>query len=198
MNASNGAQTLIRQNTEGLISRVQGIGVDEHGELFVAAGTRRIVRVEPVSGEAEIVVFHVSSEPRWWGMAVVPPHRIDASIDIRPFSPANRIQLRGRGLVLVALKGSEELDIADVELATLAFGPNGAPPIGRPMTRDIDRDGMLDLVLRFRVPETGIAPGDDEACLDGETLDGVVIVGCDSIDPVPAPVSGSRRVSRPR
>jgi streptogramin lyase len=185
VNASNGAQTLIRQNTEGLITGAEGIGVDEHGELFVAAGMRRIVRVDPFSGEAEIVVFTLSSVPRWWGLAVVPPLRIDVPIDIRPFSPVNRIQLRGRGLVLVALKGSEKLDIADVDLATLAFGPSGAPPIGRPKTRDIDRDGLLDLVLRFRVPETGIALGDEEACIDGETLEGVAIVGCDGIRTVP-------------
>jgi hypothetical protein len=47
---------------------------------------------------------------------------------------------------------------------------------------DVDEDGDLDLVLHFRIQETGIACGDTEAGLTGMTFDGQVIEGFDSIN----------------
>ncbi len=46
----------------------------------------------------------------------------------------------------------------------------------------MDEDGDLDLVLHFRTQETGIACGETEADLTGETFDGQVIEGFDSIN----------------
>ena len=82
----------------------------------------------------------------------------------------------------MALLGSADLDVADVDVASLAFGPDGAAPWrGRVARRDVDGDGFDDLVARFRQRETGIARGDGEACLAGETADGVAFEGCDAV-----------------
>ena len=46
---------------------------------------------------------------------------------------------------------------------------------------DVNDDGLTDLVSHYKVRETGIAFGDIEACLAGETLDGYEFEGYDSV-----------------
>jgi hypothetical protein len=112
--------------------------------------------------------------------AALPP--TVAAIDVRPHSRRNRIHPARRELVPVALLGSADLDVADVDVASLAFGPDGAPPWrGRVARRDVNDDGLPDLVARFRSRKTGLARGDTKACLSGRTLEAVAFEGCDPI-----------------
>jgi hypothetical protein len=46
---------------------------------------------------------------------------------------------------------------------------------------DVNGDGYMDLVSHYVIAGTGIASGDTEACISGETDDGIDFVGCDSV-----------------
>jgi Right handed beta helix region len=112
---------------------------------------------------------------------------VKVGLDIKPGDAVNSINPRSSGVIPVAILGSDTFHVADVDVATLAFGPNGAPVAHRndPHLADVNRDGFMDLVAHFATQETGIAAGDTQACLTGKKLDGTALRGCDSVRTVP-------------
>jgi hypothetical protein len=111
-----------------------------------------------------------------------------ADIDINPGNRLNPINHASQGVIPVAIFGSSDFDLADLDLTTIAFGPNRAAPAHRENGHSVDLngDGYPDLLSHFPTAETGIAPGDTSACVIGELLDGTPIEGCDSLTIVPA------------
>jgi hypothetical protein len=113
--------------------------------------------------------------------------KIDVAIDIKPGSDAGSINPASRGVIPVAILGSESFDVADIDLTTLAFGPDGATPAhrrgGHP--EDVNGDGAMDLVSHFWVRDTGITSETDPPCVSGMTLDGTEFEGCGAIQSRP-------------
>jgi 6-phosphogluconolactonase (cycloisomerase 2 family) len=121
--------------------------------------------------------------------AAFPPKScgIDVSVDIRPSSDTNPINPSLEGDLPVAILGSDSFDVVDVDVNTLAFGPDGASfdHSHGPHFEDVNGDGFTDLLVHFQIVETGIAFGNRKACVSGETLDGTPFSGCDAVRTVP-------------
>lgn len=106
-----------------------------------------------------------------------------ARIDILPGSEENPIFVRRRGVVPVAILGSESLDAGLFDPNSLTFGATGdEASLGRcGALEDADGDGFLDLVCQFNVMDTGLTLGDVEGRLKGAMFDGSPVLGVDSI-----------------
>lgn len=107
-------------------------------------------------------------------------------VDIKPGSARNSINPKSKGKVPVALvSGTYEgvlFDAVTVDLNSVKFGPDGALKAHtKGHLKDADGDGDLDLVLHFKTQEIGIACGDTEIFLSGETHEGIYFMGMDNI-----------------
>ena len=102
------------------------------------------------------------------------PTCIRVTIDV-----VSSIKTGKRGVVPVVVFGGEDLDVADLDVISLRFGPDGAatahdltePATWNEHLDDVNRDGFMDVMTHYHVDESGIAPGDESADLLGLTLD---------------------------
>ena len=116
-------------------------------------------------------------------------------IDIKPASDPNSINTKSMGVVPVAILGSADFDVTEIDVTTLTFGPDGASPVhdlSDPDTydlhlQDVNEDGFLDLVSHYKQKEVGLCVDDTEATISGTLLDGTPFEGTDSVRPLHAP-----------
>ena len=107
------------------------------------------------------------------------------SIDIKPGSDPNSINVNSEGVIPVAILSTASFDASRVLVSSVMFGPDGAAPVHRGHIEDVNGDAVLDLVLHFKTTDTGIACGDSSAALTGQTIGGQAVRGADSVRPVP-------------
>ncbi len=113
------------------------------------------------------------------------PDPLEVHIDIKPGSDSNSINPRSRGVIPVAILTTEDFDATAVNPSTVLFGKTGAEDsLFHYAFEDVDGDGDIDMILHFRTQEIDLVCGDTEAILTGETLDGQLIEGSDSIKTV--------------
>jgi len=145
------------------------------------------------SGVHWYFVFHNghnarSSDFRYFSGWAVRSGDVGAPVEIyiKPRNKRNIINPRLNGGIWVAILSDTNPESpfdpsSQVDIATVEFGTDGAKVI-RVKVKDINEDGLGDLFLRFMVPDTGIACGDTDASLTGETFDGQSFTGTDSIE----------------
>ena len=108
---------------------------------------------------------------------------IDGEIDIKPGSDTNAVNVKSKGVIPVAILGSEEFDAASVVGDSVLFA-GASPAHGDGHLEDVNDDGEPDWVGHFQTQETDISKGDSEACLTADIGLGQTIAGCDSIKTV--------------
>jgi alkaline phosphatase D len=115
---------------------------------------------------------------------------VSVTIDIAPGNDDNPINPYSNNYTVVAILSTNtaageplDFDALQVAPASVRFGPGKAVAFTS-QSRDEDRDGDTDLVLYIRIPDMGIACGDTETSLSGETYAGQRITGTDNIQTV--------------
>lgn len=109
----------------------------------------------------------------------------DVDIDIKPGDKRNKINPRSNGKLWVAVLSDTDapFDPLQIRIRSVRFGPDGAKVI-RHKVRDVNKDGLGDLVLQFRIRRAGIKCGADETAIRGRTFDDQKFRGVDSIKTV--------------
>jgi hypothetical protein len=164
------------------------------GDPPIQAWTERMADLSPWIGQTIRIAF--TQEDNFWffnarldEVRILGALPLPVALDIRPGGAANFIDPAGHGLVPVAILGSEAFNVAEVDLAMLAFGPSGAVPVSDHAV-DVNGDGALDLVSNYPTQATGIASGDTLACVTGETVHGEAFEGCDAVNTNSPPTCG--------
>ena len=115
--------------------------------------------------------------------------KIQVSIDIKPGSFPNCINLGSNGTVPVAIISTETFDATTVDplTVTLASAPVKLKGKGTPMAsfQDVNGDSLLDLVVHVSTEALQVTNTDTEAVVEGKTYGGGPIRGTDTIRVVP-------------
>jgi hypothetical protein len=140
----------------------------------------------------DLQVFNVLDQMR----VVTEGCPIDVDIDIKPGSFPNSLNSNGHGVIPVAILGSADFDVAQIDVITLVFAGlevrvkgNGSvqcsiEDVNGDYTAGLEGvlDGYLDLVCQFVDDTTSWDPGVGTATITGELLDGTPFEGSDTIN----------------
>ena len=110
---------------------------------------------------------------------------ISVHIDVKPGEADNTISPRAAGVIWLAVLSNAAIafDPLQVNMETVRFGPlNAVPQIAN--VRDVNRDGLSDLLLRFRLREVGLGCDSTQATLTGVMFDGRQIYAQDAVQMV--------------
>jgi hypothetical protein len=103
---------------------------------------------------------------------------------VRPGSAENPVNPKSHGIIQVAILGTNGFDASTIDQASLRFGLGQALAEGNGHLVDLNGDGQLDLVLHFRTQDIGVQCSDTSVSITGQTLNGILIQGSDSITTV--------------
>lgn len=115
---------------------------------------------------------------------------IQVSIDIKPGSDPNSINLDSQGVTPVAIFSSDTFDTTEVDPATVTLAGASVKIPGKSgkylcHDEDINGDQLPDLVCQVLTEEFMLEQGDSIAVLEAETVDGKLIRGQDAVRIVP-------------
>lgn len=118
--------------------------------------------VSDMSDDGHVLIGTLVDGGRY--QAVVSPK---LGMDVQPGRRFDHVDLAQRLPLVVRLFGSEQADVATIDPQQLWLGPARANPIEARPPRDRNGDGHADRDFLFDVSTTGLAAGDEQACLAG-------------------------------
>jgi YVTN family beta-propeller protein len=114
---------------------------------------------------------------------IITVNRVAVNVDVKP----DTINLKTEKNVTPILFGSPHLDVHNVDIRSLRYGPSLALPIvikdtQKVLYSDVNDDGITDLVSRYTPSKTRITSSTNNACLVGNLVSsGPAFLGCDVI-----------------
>ncbi len=152
----------------------------------------------PINYHPEVTIYFTYSDGEQFGDLTLDIEEIEIAIDIKPQSCPNPLNVKSKGVLPVAILGTENFDVTEIDPESVLL--EGTPPIRCALEdvgasyKPIDKtdcydcstagpDEILDLILHFNTQEIILALGDieDGACialtLTGNLLDGTPIEG---------------------
>ncbi len=152
--------------------------------LWVANSFSANVSIIDTATNSVLATLPVGGYPT--AVAITPNTVIQVSIDIKPGSGPNSINLKSKGTVPVAILSSTKFDARTVDPATIAMAGAGVKMktkgVYMAAFEDVNGDGLPDLVVHFDTTSLHLAPTDTTATLTGATFDGKKIQGQDSVN----------------
>lgn len=155
------------------------IDISESGQLALGSRFGEVIVTDTYF--SSVSKFQIGDRGTFVDFVPQPAGPNVVEIDIRPGRYPNKINLNRKKNLWVAILSKEDFDATTVDPASIRLGPAGTGINSNPKLVDTDGDGDYDLKLRFKVSEIGISCGDTELSLTGTTIDGLEIVGTDSI-----------------
>jgi hypothetical protein len=111
---------------------------------------------------------------------------IEVDVDIKPGSDPNCFNSDGHGVIPVAILGSTDFDVSQIDPATVTLEDLAIRAVGKSNKllahiEDVNDDGFDDLVVQIEDVDGAFQPGEGSATVTGNLYDGTPIEGSDSI-----------------
>ncbi|KKQ95803.1 MAG: hypothetical protein UV74_C0013G0408 [Candidatus Woesebacteria bacterium GW2011_GWB1_43_14] len=105
-------------------------------------------------------------------------------IDARPYKSINLLVSHSKSLVDLAIFSSSVFDATKIDNQSLRLGKTGHEDSLKfcLKSRDLNRDGLLDMRCFFENELLGVGEGDTEIILPGKTIEGVSFVGVSELE----------------
>jgi hypothetical protein len=112
---------------------------------------------------------------------------IVVGVDIKPNSEKNTVNICAKGGIDAAILGASNFDATQVnpltvDLAGASVKLGGKDQEPQTKERDVNSDGITDLVLKFEAAEISLDENASEAILNGQTFASELIQGADAVN----------------